>query len=184
MLSSAIFDGDRVLARVDPAPEDRFLALNELYHPSWRAWVDGVPATVYPTNVVMRGVLVPAGASTVELRDEPFLSSAAGWGIMAFGLLLFPLLAWGLRIVDLVPRAPFLARRSPVSPAALSGTVADCADRTITALNLLTGRPLAHARRRPTMFHKRYTDGRRGDPGPRSEPSPLRDPRGTVPWTC
>ena len=101
----ATFDGDRVRVRLDPAPDDRFLVLNEAYHPSWHAWVDGAPATVYPTNVVMRGILVPAGATMIELRYEPFLYSAAGWGIMAFGLLLLPLLAWGLRYGRLVHSA-------------------------------------------------------------------------------
>ena len=109
----AIFDGDRVRVRVDPAAEDRFLVLNELYHPSWHAHVDGSPTTVYPTNVVMRGIVVPAGATAIELRYEPFIYSAAGWQIMAVGLLLLPLLAWGLKRVDLAPRAPYLAWRRP-----------------------------------------------------------------------
>ena len=109
------FDGDRVHVRLDPAPEDRFLVLNELYHPSWHAWVDGAPTTVYPTNVVMRGILVPARATSIELRYEPFIYTAAGWRILAVGLLLLPLMAWGLRSVDLVPRAPFLTWRRPSS---------------------------------------------------------------------
>jgi hypothetical protein len=108
---NANFDGDRVRVRVDPVGEDRFLVLNELYHPAWQAQVDGVPTTIYPTNVVMRGILVPAGATTIELRYEPFIYTAAGWRIMALGVLLLPLLAWGLRSVDLVPRAPFLVWR-------------------------------------------------------------------------
>jgi hypothetical protein len=105
------FDGDRVHVRLEPSAEDRFLVLNELYHPSWHARVDGAPATIYPTNLVMRGILVPAGATTVELRYEPFIYTAAGWRIVAAGLLLLPLLAWGLRSVDLVPSAPFLTWR-------------------------------------------------------------------------
>jgi hypothetical protein len=107
----ARFEGDHVRVRVDAASEDRFLVLNELCHPAWQARVDGQPAAVYPTNVVMRGILVPAGATTIELRYEPFIYSAAGWGTMAFGVLLLPLIAWGLRSVGLVPRAPFLTWR-------------------------------------------------------------------------
>jgi hypothetical protein len=64
----AAFDGDRVLVRVEPATAERFPVLNELYHPSWRAWIGGQPAAIYPTNVVMRGLVVPAG--TVELRGS------------------------------------------------------------------------------------------------------------------
>jgi hypothetical protein len=104
----AAFDGDRVLVRVDPAGEDRFLVLNELYHPTWQARVDGVPTTIYPTNVVMRGLLVPAGASSIELSFDPFIYSASGYAVMALGVLLVGLLAWGLRRIDPVPRAPFV----------------------------------------------------------------------------
>jgi hypothetical protein len=107
----ATFDGDHVLVRVDPAAEDRFLVLNELYHPAWQAQVDGAPATIYPTNLVMRGILVPAGATTVELRYVPFLLSRAGLGLLMFGLLLVPLVAWGLQSVDLTGRPPFLVWR-------------------------------------------------------------------------
>ena len=107
----ATFDGDRVRVRLDPSTEDRFLVLNELYHPSWHAWVDGLPTTIYPTNVVMRGIVVPTGAASVELRYEPFIYTASGYGMMALGIVLVGLLAWGLRSIDFVPRAPFLARR-------------------------------------------------------------------------
>ena len=95
----ATFDGDRVLVRVERAAEDRFLVLNEMYHPLWQATVDGAPATIYPTNLVMRGILVPAGAATVELRYVPFLATARGIGLLAFGLALIPLIAWGLKRV-------------------------------------------------------------------------------------
>lgn len=107
----AAFDGDRVLVRVDPTGEDRFLVLNELYHPAWQARVDGVPTTIYPTNVVMRGLLVPAGASTIELSFDPFIYSPSGYAVMALGILLVGLLAWGLRSIAGIPRAPVLVRR-------------------------------------------------------------------------
>ena len=53
----ATFDGDRVGA-VDPSVEERFLVLNELYHPAWQP---GSMASrpIYPTNLVMRGIVVP-----------------------------------------------------------------------------------------------------------------------------
>jgi hypothetical protein len=107
----AVFDGDRIHVRLVPAGADRFLILNELYHPAWDAQVDGVPSPIYPTNVVMRGILVPAGATSVELQYRPFIYTPAGWEILAFGLVLLPLIAWGLHSVDLVPRPPFLSWR-------------------------------------------------------------------------
>jgi len=92
----AVFDGDRVRVRVEPAAEDRFLVLNEMYHPLWQARVDGAPAPIYPTNLVMRGILVPAGASTIELSYVPFLATPAGVGLLLVAVLLIPLVAFGL----------------------------------------------------------------------------------------
>lgn len=93
----AQFDRDRVSVRVDAAHEDRFLVLNELYHPAWQARVDGQPAPIYPTNVVMRGILVPAGATIIELRFVPFVTSPLGLSIFAAGLAATVLGWWGLR---------------------------------------------------------------------------------------
>lgn len=91
------FDGDRVLVHVDPASTDRFLVLNEMYHPSWSAWVDGQPTRIYPTNLVMRGILVPAGATTVELRYIPFIASPYGVATLV-GAFALSIITWfGLR---------------------------------------------------------------------------------------
>jgi len=87
-----------VVVRVAPTPDDRFLVLNELYHPAWRAWVDDQPATIYPTNVVMRGIMVPAGASTVELRFVPLLVSGTGIAMYAAGIGLAVGLWWALAV--------------------------------------------------------------------------------------
>ena len=81
---------DRIRIQVEPAETQRFLVLNELYHPSWHAYASG-PAgrtelTVYPTNVVMRGVLVPPGASEIELRFEPFIQSRLALLLVLAGL--------------------------------------------------------------------------------------------------
>jgi len=93
----ATFDGDHIVVKVDPSSEPRFLVLNELYHPSWHATVDGQPATIYPTNLVMRGIVVPAGASTVELHFVPFLVSRYGMMIFALGFVLAAVSWWGVR---------------------------------------------------------------------------------------
>jgi hypothetical protein len=63
---------DRIEIYMTPAAQPRFLVLNELYHPDWIAEVAGGIVTVYPTNVVMRGILVPAGADRVRLTFRPF----------------------------------------------------------------------------------------------------------------
>jgi hypothetical protein len=104
-----VFDGDRVRVQVNPAAEDRFLVLNEIPHPAWSAWVDGQPTAIYPTNLVMRGILIPAGATTVELRHIPFLASPAGIGLLVAALALTVLAAAALQLA-LRPR--FARRRS------------------------------------------------------------------------
>jgi hypothetical protein len=70
---SARGSGDRVNLAVESAPVDRFLVANELYYPGWSATVDGKPAQIYPTNAVMRGVVVPAGATTIDFSYTPFV---------------------------------------------------------------------------------------------------------------
>jgi len=69
---SDIGSGDHVKLTVEPAAVDRFLVANELYYPGWTATVDGKPAPIYPTNAVMRGVVVPAGATTIDFTYTPF----------------------------------------------------------------------------------------------------------------
>jgi hypothetical protein len=69
---SPVGSGDRIKVMVQPAGADRFLVANELYYPGWTATVDGKPAQIYPTNAVMRGVVVPAGATTIEFTYTPF----------------------------------------------------------------------------------------------------------------
>ena len=111
---AATFDGDRVLVRVDAAAEDRFLVLNEMAHPAWRAWIDGQPAEIYPTNLVMRGILVPAGATTVELHFIPFMATPYGIGLLVAALVGTVLTWWGLRryLATTAPRSSSNALRA------------------------------------------------------------------------
>ncbi len=46
------------------------LAVSEIYHPGWKAYVDGVETSVWRTNVAFRGVEVPAGRHRVTFRYE------------------------------------------------------------------------------------------------------------------
>lgn len=47
------------------------LVVSEVYESGWRAYVNGERVEILPTFHALRGVPVPAGASTVELRYEP-----------------------------------------------------------------------------------------------------------------
>jgi hypothetical protein len=70
---SATGSGDHVNLTLERSAVDRFLIANELYYPGWSATVDGRPAQIYPTNAVMRGVVVPAGATTIDFTYTPFI---------------------------------------------------------------------------------------------------------------
>lgn len=50
------------------------LVLSEIDQANWHAYVDGKPGRVYQTDGILRGVPIPAGDHTVELRyDQPSL---------------------------------------------------------------------------------------------------------------
>jgi hypothetical protein len=69
--------GDAMTLELQPSAAERFLVVNELYFPGWRAEIDGSPARIYPTNCYMRGLLVPPGARTVSFTFVPFVRTAA-----------------------------------------------------------------------------------------------------------
>lgn len=85
---SAKGDGDHITLEVTPSDSERFLVANELYFPGWSALVDGRTAIVYPTNAVMRGVLVPPGTSTLELIYTPVVRRNTSWFFYGGALLL------------------------------------------------------------------------------------------------
>lgn len=80
--------GDHVRITVDPAPGDRFFVANELFFPGWAAYTDGKPVPIYATNAVMRGIVVPAGATTIEFEYTPFVRRRAALAFYGAALLL------------------------------------------------------------------------------------------------
>lgn len=54
------------------AAQRSFLVLNDLWYPSWRAYVDGEERPIHRANVLFRAVEVPAGRHTVVFNFEPF----------------------------------------------------------------------------------------------------------------
>jgi len=93
----ACYQGDRITLEVTPSPQARFVVLNELYHPRWQAFADGQEVAVYPTNLFMRGILLPPHTGRVELRFVPFLHTNLGKWLMVAGLVQALLLGWFLR---------------------------------------------------------------------------------------
>ncbi len=63
------------------------LVLNDSNFPGWQAYVNGRAAPSVVVNYLFRGVLVPAGKSTVEFRYEP-LSFRAGGAVAAVAFLM------------------------------------------------------------------------------------------------
>jgi hypothetical protein len=83
------YSGNALTLQVQ-ASAPALLLLSEVWYPGWRAAVNGVTSTVWQTNGALRGVVVPAGASTVELWFAP----PRWWmGLIGFGLGLLGL-AW------------------------------------------------------------------------------------------
>jgi hypothetical protein len=83
------------------------LVVSEVYETGWRAYVDGEPVDVLPTDHVLRGVPIPAGEHVVELRYEP-LALRLGLpitGITALAMLVALAAAWRRRRSRTLPPA-------------------------------------------------------------------------------
>lgn len=55
------------------------VVLTDAYYPGWEATVDGQPSALYRANTNFRGVAVPAGEHTVEMRYAPRSLARGGW---------------------------------------------------------------------------------------------------------
>jgi uncharacterized membrane protein YfhO len=67
------------------------VVLADLYDPGWRAFRDGEPVPILSVNHAVRGVVVPAGHSTIEFRYWP---AGFDWGFRLAGTGLCILLVW------------------------------------------------------------------------------------------
>jgi hypothetical protein len=59
------------------------LVVSEVYSSGWKAYVDGEPTRIIPTNHALRSVRIPAGQHTVALRYQP---DSLYWGLAATSL--------------------------------------------------------------------------------------------------
>jgi hypothetical protein len=60
-----------VIVDVD-APDGGIVVLNDVWHPWWRAKLDGAPADILKANVLFRAVAVPPGHHQVRFEFHPF----------------------------------------------------------------------------------------------------------------
>jgi hypothetical protein len=65
-----------VVVEVD-APGGGILLLNDVWHPWWRASVDGVDAEILKANVIFRAVVCPRGQHVVRFTFHPFAGAFA-----------------------------------------------------------------------------------------------------------
>jgi len=99
----ASYQNDRVTIDLDSTTGPRFLVLNELYHPGWRAFAGEIELPILPTNTVMRGVMVPPGVTRIEMRFVPFSRGWVALLCLLLGLIVAVAGCSGLRQLD-VPR--------------------------------------------------------------------------------
>ncbi|MFN8534929.1 MAG: YfhO family protein [Dehalococcoidia bacterium] len=62
---------DHVIRLAISTPEEQYLVLADSYYPGWTATIDGIPASIYRANYLMRAVAVPPGQHILEFRFEP-----------------------------------------------------------------------------------------------------------------
>jgi hypothetical protein len=103
------YEPERVEIRTN-SDTDALLVLSDTAFPGWQATVDGAAAPIYPTNYLMRGVVVPPGEHTVVFVYRPTswqrgLWISGGGVVFALGLALW---AW------LLSRRAIGRQRSPL----------------------------------------------------------------------
>ncbi len=83
------------------------VVLADLWDKGWRAYLNGQPVPILRADNAVRGVVVPAGNTTLEFRYQP---ASLAWGLRAAALAAVLLIAWSV-----IPR---LTRRPPSTVAA------------------------------------------------------------------
>jgi uncharacterized membrane protein YfhO len=68
----------------------RFLTISEIWHPGWRAFIDGEELKLYRTDIALMGAWIPPGKHKIELRFHPvYWHVAAGITAVSGAVFLF-----------------------------------------------------------------------------------------------
>lgn len=97
----------RIEVKADAAT-DSILLWNDRWAPSWKALVDGQPAKLLRCNYIMRGVQIPKGTHTVEMRyEQPAKLLWVSFATLGLGILFCGVLAFGSRAAAPNPGGKF-----------------------------------------------------------------------------
>ncbi|HRJ41442.1 MAG TPA: YfhO family protein, partial [Caldilineaceae bacterium] len=64
------YTAERVVVETE-SDKPALLLLRDAFYPGWRATIDGVPTEIYPANLLLRGVAVPAGQHQIVFVYDP-----------------------------------------------------------------------------------------------------------------
>jgi hypothetical protein len=87
------YDDDELSASV-VAASPGMVVFSEVYAEGWKAYVDGQETEILRTNQALRGVPVPPGEHTIEMRYDPIELKAGLWMTSLTGLAAIVLLGW------------------------------------------------------------------------------------------
>jgi hypothetical protein len=72
------YEPDRMTVATQAAAPG-LLVVSEVYESGWRAYVDGDEVEILPTHHALRGVPIPSGEHTVEMRYDPLSLRLGLW---------------------------------------------------------------------------------------------------------
>ena len=72
------YEPDRMTIAMQAAAPG-LLVVSEVYESGWRAYVDGAEVEILPTHHALRGIPIPSGEHTVELRYDPLSLRVGLW---------------------------------------------------------------------------------------------------------
>jgi hypothetical protein len=90
------YEPDR-LAIATQAAAPGLLVVSEIYESGWRAYVDGQEVDILPTDHALRGISIPGGEHTVEMRYDPLSLRLGLWisGIATLAMVvIFVIAGW------------------------------------------------------------------------------------------